>query len=458
MTKLSSQTLTEGSICRGLLKFFIPIMLGTFFQQLYNTADSIIVGQFVGKEALAAVGGGTAIYVNLLVGFFSGLASGSSIVVSQFFGAKKWRELGESVHTAIWISLVFGVVMTGLGILLSPAALLIIQTPDEIFASSLSYLQIYFLGIIPMFIYNMGAGVVRATGDSKSPFIVLAAGVFVNVFLDLLFVAVLKLGVKGAALATDFCQLISALMILVRMKCDRFFSFSFRKISFKKNIFIKMMQIGFPSGLQSSLYTVSNLIIQSNINYFGTNAIAAWAAYGRIDGFFWVTVSSFGQSLTTFSGQNFGAGKIARMRKANNIGLALMTATAVSYTVIFHFAGRAFFRLFTDDADVVNYGMEMLNFLTVFYFTYIPVEVYSGTIHGTGDSFIPMIITLVGVCLIRVVWLFLAVPLHRTIVMVEACYPVTWIATSLAFMVYYYSGKWMRGKGNLSGAKNADDR
>ena len=456
MEKLSSPTLTEGSICRGLLKFFIPIMLGTFFQQLYNTADSIIVGKFVGKEALAAVGGGTAIYVNLLVGFFSGLASGSSIVVSQFFGAKKWRELGDSVHTSVWISLVLGVVMTAAGILLSPFALRIIQTPEEIFDSSLSYLQIYFLGIIPMFIYNMGAGVVRATGDSKSPFLILASGVVVNVFLDLLFVAVLDLGVVGAAIATDLCQLISAAMILARMKRDRYFGFCFRKISLKKNIFIRMMQIGFPAGLQSSLYTVSNLIIQSNINYFGTNAIAAWAAYGRIDGFFWVTISSFGQSLTTFSGQNFGAGKIRRMRKANNIGLALMAATSVLYTAVFRLAGRAFFRLFTDDAEVVSYGMEMLDFLTVFYFTYVPVEIYSGTIHGTGDAFIPMVITLVGVCLLRVVWLFAAVPLHRTILMVVACYPVTWIMTSAAFIVYYYSGRWLRGKASSRGGKNYD--
>ncbi len=307
-----------------------------------------------------------------------------------------------------------------------------------------------------MFIYNMGAGVVRATGDSKSPFLILASGVVVNVFLDLLFVAVLDLGVAGAAIATDLCQLISAAMILARMKRDRYFGFCFRKISLKKNIFIRMMQIGFPAGLQSSLYTVSNLIIQSNINYFGTNAIAAWAAYGRIDGFFWVTISSFGQSLTTFSGQNFGAGKIRRMRKANNIGLALMAATSVLYTAVFRLAGRAFFRLFTDDAEVVSYGMEMLDFLTVFYFTYVPVEIYSGTIHGTGDAFIPMVITLVGVCLLRVVWLFAAVPLHRTILMVVACYPVTWIMTSAAFIVYYYSGRWLRGKASSRGGKNYD--
>ncbi|MGP1459542.1 MAG: MATE family efflux transporter [Treponema sp.] len=444
MTISKNVDLTRGPILRGILRFFIPIMLGTFFQQIYNTVDAIVVGRFVGKEALAAAGGGTAVYVNLLVGFFTGLASGSSIIVSHFYGAARKKELDNAVHTAVWISLFMGALMTAAGLLSASFALKIIGTPDTIFSASLSYLRIYFAGIIPMFVYNMGSGILRATGDSKSPLLILITGALINVALDLLFVYALSLGVRGAALATVICESLCSAMILVRMRRDRNFTFRVRRIRTEPHIMRKMIRLGLPSGVQSSLYTVSNLLIQSNINSFGTDIIAAWAAYGRIDGFYWMTVNSFGQALTTFSGQNFGAGKIDRIKRGNFKGLLLMIFTALFFAVVLNLTGQRLYALFTADAVVVKEGMAMLRYLSLFYVLYIPIEVFSGTIHGAGDAFRPMIITMLGVCLLRIVWLFTAVPPYRSVVTVMSCYPVTWGVTSLAFIIYFHSGLWLR--------------
>ena len=443
MNVSGSIDLTRGPILKGIMRFFIPFVLGTFFQQLYNTVDAIVVGNYLGKEALAAAGGGTAVYVNLLVGFFTGLSSGSSIIISHFYGAARIKELENAVHTALWISIFMGAFMTAAGILSAPFALCVIGTPDSIFEASADYLRIYFSGIIPMFIYNMGSGVLCAAGDSKSPFIILVIGAAVNVLLDLLFVSIFCWGVSGAAAATAVCQVVCALMIFIRLRLERTFSFRIRNIRPSPHILYRMIKLGLPSGIQSSLYTVSNLIIQSNINAFGTDMIAAWAAFGRIDGFFWMTSSSFGQALTTFSGQNFGARAIERIKQGNREGLVLMECTAVVFAVLFNLTGRQLYGLFTQDAAVIREGMAILRYMSLFFVLYVPIEVFSGSIHGAGDTFRPMIITMLGVCLLRIVWLFLAVPLNRTILMVISCYPVTWGVTSIVFFFYYRSGKWL---------------
>ncbi len=446
MNVSGSVDLTRGPILKGIMRFFIPFVLGTFFQQLYNTVDAVVVGNYLGKEALAAVGGGTAVYVNLLVGFFTGLSSGSSIIISHFYGAGRAKDLENAVHTAIWISLFMGAIMTVVGILSAPLALRIIGTPDSIFEASADYLRIYFSGIIPMFIYNMGSGVLRAAGDSKSPFIILVIGAAVNVVLDLLFVSAFRWGVSGAAAATAVCQVVCALMIFIRMRMERTFTFRIRSIRPSPHILHRMIKLGLPSGIQSSLYTLSNLLIQSNINAFGTDVIAAWAAYGRIDGFFWMTSSSFGQALTTFSGQNFGAGTVKRIKQGNREGFILMECTAVVFAVLFNLTGRQLYALFTQDAAVIREGMAILRYMSLFFVLYVPIEVFSGSIHGAGDAFRPMIITMLGVCLLRILWLFFAVPLNRTVIMVISCYPVTWGVTSIAFLFYYRSGKWLLHK------------
>ena len=442
--RLSNISITEGPVWKGLLTFFFPILLGTFFQQLYNTTDAVIVGQFVGKEALAAVGGGTAVYVNLLVGFFVGLSSGATVIISQFYGAKHDREVNRAVHTAVMLAITAGAVMTAAGSLASPWAMTIIGTPEDIYAQSVLYLRIYFYGMIPMFIYNMGSGVLRAVGDSCTPFYILVAGCGANIILDLLFVAVFHQGVAGASWATVLSQTVSMLLVLaVLIRTDDSYRLTLRQLSITPHLLRDMVRIGFPAGIQSVLYTVSNLIIQANINAFGTNTIAAWAAYGRIDSIFWMTSNSFGVALTTFSGQNYGAKLYDRMKTATRNGMAMAAGAAAGYCVLFWFTGRMFFHLFTTDEQVITTGMKMLHFLAPFFITYIPVEVFSGTIRGTGDSFNPMIITAFGVCVLRILWLLVTVPIWPSLITVIACYPVTWTTTSVLFALYYKHGTWI---------------
>lgn len=451
MISRTNEELTTGAIVPTIIRFFIPLLLGTFFQQLYNTIDTIVVGRYVGKEALAACGGGTAVYVNLLVGFFTGLSAGSSVIISHFFGAKDKKALRDAVDTSVWIALVMGSIMMTAGFATSSFALSIIATPPDIFEGSLSYLKIYFLGTIPSFMYNMSSGILRATGDSRSPFIILGVGVLINVVLDLFFVCVLGMGVAGAAWATVLCQIISAILIIARMRKDTNFYFRLTKMRFHLHIMQRMMALGLPSGVQSSLYTVSNLLIQSNVNFFGTASVAAWAAYGRIDGFFWMTSASYGQALTVFAGQNLGAGKMERIKRANTSSLIFMSLLALAYTVLFLGLGKEFYSLFTREEDVLHEGLRILRVMAPFLILYIPIEIYSGTVHGAGDAFYPMIITLAGVCLLRVFWLIFALPFHRTLEMVLYCYPITWGATSVAYFFYYHSKVWLkhaRIKGN----------
>lgn len=445
--KQHPQTITEGSITKSLLMFFFPILFGTFFQQLYNTIDAIIVGRFVGKQALAAVGGGSSVFVNLIVGFFMGLSSGAGVTISQFYGSKNKTELSRSVHTALAMSISGGLIMTIAGISLAYPILKVTKTPEDVFNGSLIYLRIYFCAMIPLFIYNMGSGILRAVGDSLSPLLVLIAGCFTNIFLDLLFVVKLGMGVSGAAIATGICQIESALivlLILTRRNSD--YKVSIKNIKHTPHILSVILKIGFPAGIQSSLYTISNLIIQTNINSFGTDTAAAWAAFGKIDAIFWMTVSAFGIAITTFSGQNYGAGKMERIKKAVWITLAMATGTTIAMCILFRIFNTPIFKLFATDPSVIKKGTSILLFLMPFWLTYISIEILSGTIRGCGVSFEPMIITVFGVCGLRLLWIFIAVPFHRSLFTVLACYPITWIATSIAFWIFYFSGKWLKNK------------
>lgn len=442
---VSANSITEGSVWKGLISFFIPIWFGTFFQQLYNTADAIIVGQFAGKEALAAVAGGTAIYINLLVGFFVGISSGASVVIAQFFGAKNHREVSRSVHTSIMLSITAGALMSVVGYLISPFAMRLIATPQDFFADSVQYLRIYFIGMIPMFVYNMGSGILRAAGDSKTPLYILIAGCIANVLFDLIFVVFLKAGVAGAAWATVLCQAFSMILILWSLvRTHQSYQISISEMKITPHLLKKMIQIGIPAGLQSVFYSSSNLIIQTNINSFGTTTAAAWAAYSRIDSIFWMTISSFGIALTTFSGQNFGAGKIDRIHSATKQGTIMGAAASVFYTFLFYAFGKYIYALFTTDAQVIADGMKMLYFLAPFFIIYMPIELLSGIIRGTGDSFIPTVLTCFGVCALRLVWLLLILPMHKTLYMLLGSYPITWIITSILFVIYYRKGKWLK--------------
>lgn len=441
---IKENRITEGVIWKQLLLFFFPILIGTFFQQLYNTVDTIIVGQYVGTEALAAVGT-TSTLINLLVGFFVGLSSGATVIISQYFGGGDWKNLSRAVHTSIALALAGGGIIMVLGLLTARPSLGLLGVPEEIMDGALTYLHIYYGGIIFCMIYNVGTGVLRAIGDSRMPLYVLIVCCLVNIVLDLLFVVAFHWGVMGVALATVFSQVASALLIMVRLMCTReSYRVELKHIRFDRNILRNVIRIGLPAGLQSVMYSFSNLIIQASINSFGTDAIASWAAIGKIDGFIWMVMGAFGISITTFVGQNFGAGKYDRVKRSVRVCLGITLGVTVSLSVLMLLFMEPLLRFFTGDEAVISIGQSFLRILGPSYFLFVFIEIFSGAIRGAGEALQPMLITTFGVCGLRVLWIFAAVPLLPTMQMVAMNYPVTWAVTGLVFTIYYFRMNWLR--------------
>ncbi len=442
--KIKENGITEGVIWKQLLLFFFPILIGTFFQQLYNTVDTIIVGQYVGTQALAAVGT-TGTVINLLVGFFVGLSSGATVIISQFFGGGDWQNVSKAVHTSIALALAGGVILMAVGLLTSRMSLELLGVPQEIMEDALTYINIYYAGMVACLIYNVGTGILRAIGDSRMPLYVLIACCLVNIVLDLLFVVAFHWDVLGVALATVLSQAVSAALIMVRLLLTReSYRVEIKKIRFHRDLLKSVVRIGLPSGLQSVLYSVSNLLIQASINSFGTDAIASWAAIGKIDGFIWMVMGAFGISITTFVGQNFGAGKIDRVRRGTRVCLGMALGSTIALSLVILFFGGPLLRFFTGDETVIALGKDFFQVLAPSYFTYVFIEVLSGAIRGAGEALQPMLITCFGVCGLRVLWIAIAVPLHHTMQMVAMNYPVTWVVTAIVFIVYYLRMNWLK--------------
>lgn len=430
--------ITEGVIWKQLLLFFFPILFGTFFQQLYNAADAMIVGRFVGKEALSAVGGGTGTVIQVMVGFFVGLSSGATVIISQYYGAKREEMVSYAVHTSVAFSIVAGFVMMVGGIAAAPAVLRAMDTPVDVMGPSVLYIRIYFAGITGNLIYNMGAGIMRAVGDSKRPLYFLIASCLTNIVLDVLFVVALHMGVAGAALATILSQALSAvLVILVLARTGDMHRLELRRIRLDSRMLQRIIRIGLPAGLQSIMYSSSNVIIQASVNSLGTDTVAAWTAYSKIDSVFWMIVSAFGISVTTFVGQNYGAGKKERVHKGVRVCMGMTFGATILISLALYYWGVYCYELFTTDGEVIKIGIEMMQFLVPFYFTYVAIEIFSGALRGVGDCWIPMLISCLGVCVLRVVWIAFAVPLRRDIYNIMFSYPLTWIITSLLFTGYY---------------------
>lgn len=437
--------ITEGPIWRHLLSFFFPILLGTFFQQLYNTVDAIIVGNFVGTEALAAVGGPAAVLINFLVNLFVGLSSGATVIVAQYYGARQIQELRRTVHTAIALAIAAGLGVMVLGIALSYPVMVLMGTPAEVMDYSLIYLRIYFVGSIASFLYNVGSSVLRAIGDTKRPLYFLIAACLTNIVLDLVFVVGFGLEVLGVALATVLSQIVSAVLVmLVLCRPDSIFCIARKEIRFHPDILKSILRIGLPTGLQSDMYTISNMLIQSCINSFGTSTMAAWTAFCKLDAFYWMISGAFGISITTFVGQNFGAQRYDRVRKSVRVCLLLSLVTALLVSGLYALGAQPLLRMFSTDTQVIEIGTFILWRMSPFYFTFICVEVMAGAIRGTGDSLKPMLLTCGGVCVLRVVWIFTVLPLDRTLGTLLLSYPMTWSITSLLFIIYYVRGNWMR--------------
>jgi len=435
---VKTNKITEGVIWQQLLLFFFPILFGTFFQQLYNAADAIVVGRFVGKEALSAVGGSTGMLTQVVVGFFVGLTSGSAVMISQYYGARRPEMVGYAVHTSIAFSILAGLVIMALGIWLAPAMLMAMDTPADVLELSVVYLRIYFAGIIGNLIYNTGAAILRAIGDTRRPLYFLIASCLVNIALDVFFVVGLHMGVMGAALATIISQAFSAvLVILVLVKAQDMYRLNLKQIRIDSLMLKRIVRIGFPAGLQSVMYSSSNVIIQSSINALGTNTVAAWAAYSKLDSVFWMIVNAFGISVTTFVGQNYGARKPERVREGIRCCMVMTLVVSLLISFLIYNWGIYGFQLFSTDADVVRIGIDMMRYLTPFYVTYVTIEILSGALRGVGDCWVPMILCCFGVCALRITWILLAVPLKRDMYTIMFSYPMTWVVTTVLFIIYY---------------------
>lgn len=435
----NSNQITEGVIWKQLLLFFFPIVFGTFFQQLYNTIDTVIVGHFVGKEALACVGGSTAQIVALIVGFFTGLCSGSAVVIAQFFGAGDRRTVQDSLHTAYAFSIIGSALIGIPGYIFTPQMLTLMRTPVELMPDSILYMRIYFVGIIFVFVYNMGASILRAVGDSKHPLYYLIWCCVINIILDIFFVVVFKMGVAGVAIATVISQAVSAVLVTWKlMKADEIVRLSFHKMKLHAGTLKLQLRIGIPTGIQSIMYSITNVIIQAAINNFGTDTVAAWAVYGKLDAIFWMVSSAFGIAITTFVGQNYGAGKKARVLKSTRVALGMDFIISAGLVLFLIFFRVFLFSLFTTDAAVIQIGADMLMFITPWYIVFIFIEILSGSLRGIGDVIIPLIITMMGVCVLRVVWIVAALVWNPTIEMIIFSYPVTWLLTAVAFIIYYF--------------------
>ena len=441
--RMKSETKQEslmvgGVIWKQMLSFFFPILLGTFFQQLYNTADALIVGRTLGENALAAVGGSAGIITSTVVGFFMGLTSGASIIAAQMLGAQDRESVNDSIHTIYAFSLLAGIVMTVAGILLSEKMLLWLKTPAALMDGSVEYLWIYFAGLVFVLIYNTGASLLRSLGDAKRPFWYLVICCLINVVLDILFIVYFRMGIAGAAAATVIAQAISAVLVTVRLRaytqvCD----FRLRKIRIQGAMMKRELLLGLPGGIQSAMYCISGLISTAALNGFGETAVASWTAFSKFDALFWMISGAMGITITTFVGQNFGAGKLDRIHKGVRIMNWAYVFVALVSTAVFLIFQEELFRIFVKSEEAIAIGCRMLLLIGPFYILNVYIENYSGALRGMGDTITPMIISIFGVCVFRILYLSILMPRHHSLDVLCLMYPISWALTNLMYFIYY---------------------
>lgn len=434
----NNRGIVEGVIWKQLLIYFFPILLGTFFQQLYNTVDAVVVGNYLGKEALAAVGGATGTIINLLVGFFVGLSSGATVVISQYFGSGDEEGVSRAVHTSIALSLAGGIFLTFVGIFGARWALEMMGTTADVIGGATDYMRIYFAGVIMNLLYNMSSGILRAIGDSRRPMIYLIICCLVNIVLDILFVGFMHMGVAGAAIATITSQAVSAILTMrALMRTEECYKFVLKKLRVDFPLLGRILRIGFPAGIQSMMYSISNLLIQANINALGTDTMAAWTAFGKVDSIIWMVMGAFSVSVTTFVGQNWGAGKIDRVKTSIRTGMVVELLSTFIMSGVILLTGQHLIRLFTQDEGVIAISLMIMHCNVPLYASFVPIDLLSGGMRGMGNSLAPMLIICFGVCIFRVVWLFTAVPLNNNIITIVLSYPISWILTSIVMIIYY---------------------
>jgi MATE efflux family protein len=432
--------LTEGTIWKTLIIFTLPILAGNFFQHLYAAADAVIVGKFTGKEGLAAIDSVSSL-LKLPISLFSGLSAGATIIISQLFGAKKSNELFAAIHTSIGLTLIAGICLSIIGVLVSPLLLFMMGVPDDIFQMTLTYVRVYFAGMGVSLFYNIGSGILRAMGNSKTPFYALIVASLLNVVLDLIFIAVFNWGIGGAAATTVISQLISAAIILFALTDkDSYCPLYLSKIKIERLSAITIARLGLPIGIQSAFFPIANMIIQATVNGTGTANIAAWALCGKLDLLIWILLEAMTTSVATFVAQNYGAKKYERITAVVRAGLIMSAAMVGSICVILYFWNVPLGKLFINSKDygILTISEKLMHILIPFYVVFIFTEVFSAAINATGETFTPMLITLLGVCASRLVWIFFFVPLNPVIEMIVLAFPISWTLTSIIFTIYYF--------------------
>ena len=435
-TSTKNINLTEGKIWKVMLKFILPIFLGTLFQSLYNTIDAIIVGRFAGKETLAAIES-VLNFHRLPVSFFVGLSSGATIIISQYFGANKKEDVSKASHTAMLFAMLGGLLLSIISCTVSPFFVKLIKVPEEILYQAQIYTIICFSGIVSAMIYNIGSGILRALGDSRTPFYILIVSNILNIVLDLILVIVFKLGVVGVGMATLISEIVSAILVFIilintNLDCRIYIN----KIHFYKKYIKEIFRLGLPIGVQSVLYPISNTIIQSSINIFGVNSIAAWAVSGKLDFLIWTISDAFSITVSTFVAQNYGAEKHQRARDGIKAALLMVMVVIFIISFILYFYSQPLSYFLISDKDIVNLTSKILKLIAPLYFIYVIGDVLSGAIRGIGDTFNPMIINIFGICVCRILWVFFVVPLNPTFFMVLYGFIVSWIITTLMYTVY----------------------
>ena len=443
--RLDRKDLTQGVVWKKLLIFFLPIAAGTCIQQLYNAVDGLIVGRFVGTIALAAVGGSAAQIINLLIGFFVATTAGASVVIAQVYGAGRDEDVRLAAGNALAVFALLGLVLMAFGLVATPAMLRLLHTPEDTMEASILYLRIYFLGVPFVLILNMESNMLRSVGDSFSPFLYMVAGCVSNIVLDTVFVLLFHWGVAGVSIATVLAQVLNmGLLTWKLLRTQESYRLSFRDMKLRGVYLRNMMRLGVPSGLQSSMYAVSNMIIQVGVNSLGTIVVASWAMTGKTDGIFWAVSNALGAAITSFIGQNLGAGRQDRVKLCVKQGLILAFSVTVSLSALIMLLGRPLLHILTEDQAVIDTTYQIMTYFVPFYFTWTLIEVLSAVLRGAGDAVRPVVIIGLGICLLRILWILTLFQWFHTLLVLSLCYVVSWVVTSTAMTIYYRRGRWMQ--------------
>lgn len=435
--------MTEGKISQKIILFAFPIFLGRLFQQLYNVIDSLVVGNVLGKEALAAVSS-TGSLIFLIVGFINGIFVGASVIISHYFGANDEEKLSTAVHTTIAFSFIAGILITIVGVRFTPLFLRWMGTPHDVFKDAVTYLRLYFTGGIGIVMYNACMGIFQAVGDSKRPLYYLIIASIINVVLDILLVAVYDFGIAGAAIATVISQFVSLLLAFIKLtRVDGCYRVYIKRIGLDLNMLKRLIKIGFPTGVQNSVISFANVIVQTNINSFGSVAMAGSGSYSKLEGFSFLPITSFSLALTTFIGQNLGAKKYERAKKGARFGvIAGVILAEITGIFIWIFAPKLI-RFFNSDPEVIKYGVMQARTISLFYFLLALSHCLSGILRGAGKTKIPMYVMLISWCVIRISYITIMVKIIPDIRVVYWAYPLTWSISSIIFLMYYKKTDWL---------------